>query len=112
MSIDLETRKSRARAWFESLRDDICTAFESWRREQRLSLVLLTTRAERSYLDHQYRENQVLLFGRESAGVPEEVHRAADAALRIPMRSGLRSLNVAMAAAMVAGEALRQTGGL
>ena len=94
------------------IRHDSFAAFESWRREQRLSLVLLTTRAERSYLDHQYRENQVLLFGRESAGVPEEVHRAADAALRIPMRSGLRSLNVAMAAAMVAGEALRQTGGL
>ena len=53
----------------------------------------------------------MLLFGRESAGVPEAVHKAADARLRIPMREGLRSLNVAMAVAMVAGEALRQTGG-
>jgi tRNA (cytidine/uridine-2'-O-)-methyltransferase len=54
----------------------------------------------------------VLLFGRESAGVPPEVHQAADARLVIPMRPGLRSLNVAVAAAMAAGEALRQTGGM
>jgi tRNA (cytidine/uridine-2'-O-)-methyltransferase len=53
----------------------------------------------------------VILFGRESAGVPEAVHRAADARLRIPIADGLRSLNVAMAAAMVAGEALRQMAG-
>ena len=51
----------------------------------------------------------MLLFGRESAGVPQEVHDAADARLVIPMRPGLRSLNVAVAAAMAAGEALRQT---
>ena len=87
-------------------------AFEDWRRERRLALVLITTRAERSYLDHEFRANQVLLFGRESAGVPDAVHGAADMRLRIPMREGMRSLNVAMAAAMVAGEALRQTGGL
>jgi tRNA (cytidine/uridine-2'-O-)-methyltransferase len=54
----------------------------------------------------------VLLFGRESAGVPEAVHKAADARLCIPLREGLRSLNIAMAVAMVAGEALRQTSGL
>ena len=86
-------------------------AFEDWRRRQRLSLVLITTQAERSYLEHAFRADEVLLFGRESAGVPEAVHRAADVALRIPMRDAMRSLNVAMAAAMVAGEALRQTGG-
>ena len=74
--------------------------------------MLLTTAAERSYLDHAFRDDQVLLFGRESAGVPEPVHKAADVRLRVPMRQGMRSLNVAMAAAMVAGEALRQTGGL
>jgi tRNA (cytidine/uridine-2'-O-)-methyltransferase len=85
--------------------------FEAWRRAQRLRLVLLTTAAETSYLDHAYGDDEVLLFGRESAGVPEAVHQAADARLRIPLRAGLRSLNVAMAAAMVAGEALRQTGG-
>ncbi len=85
-------------------------AFEDWRRAERLKLVLMTTAAERSYLDHAYGQDQVLLFGRESAGVPEVVHKAADARLRIPMAEGLRSLNVAMAAALVAGEALRQTG--
>ncbi len=87
-------------------------AFEAWRARERLSLVLLTTTTERSYLDHTYSSDQVLLFGRESAGVPEPVHKAADFRLRIPMRAGLRSLNVAMAAAMVVGEAVRQTGGL
>ena len=85
--------------------------FEDWRRAQGLKLVVLTTAAERSYLDHAYGEDQVLLFGRESAGVPEAVRAAADTRLRIPMAEGLRSLNVAMAVAMVAGEALRQTGG-
>jgi tRNA (cytidine/uridine-2'-O-)-methyltransferase len=88
------------------------TAFEEWRAREHLMLVLLTTAAERSYLDHAFRDDQVLLFGRESAGVPDAVHNAADARLRIPMRADMRSLNVAMAAAMVAGEALRQTGGL
>jgi tRNA (cytidine/uridine-2'-O-)-methyltransferase len=86
--------------------------FEKWRTRERLSLVLFSTRAEQSYLDHVYRADQVLLFGRESAGVPDSVHRAADARLRIPMRPGMRSLNVALAAAIVAGEALRQTNGL
>jgi len=85
--------------------------FETWRRAQGLRLVLLTTAAECSYLDFTYTERDVLLLGRESAGVPQAVHEAADARLRIPMRGGLRSLNVAIAAAMVAGEAVRQTGG-
>jgi tRNA (cytidine/uridine-2'-O-)-methyltransferase len=86
-------------------------AFEEWRRLERLRLVLLTTAAECSYLDHSYGAQDVLMLGRESAGVPEAVHRAADVRLRIPIQQGLRSLNIAMAAAMVAGEALRQTGG-
>ena len=71
--------------------------------------MLLTTRATTSYLDHRFSERDVLLFGRESAGVPDAVHAAADARLTIPMRAGLRSLNVAMACAMVVGEAMRQT---
>jgi tRNA (cytidine/uridine-2'-O-)-methyltransferase len=87
-------------------------AFEGWRARERLTLVLLTTTTERSYLDHTYTDDQVLLFGRESAGVPEPVHKAATIRLRVPMRPDMRSLNVAMAAAMVVGEALRQTGGL
>ena len=87
-------------------------SFEAWRVRERLSLVLLTTGAKQSYLDHPFRTDQVLLFGRESAGVPETVHKAADVRLRIPMRPGMRSLNVAMAAAIVAAEALRQTNGM
>ena len=86
-------------------------AFEDWRRAERFKLVLLTTAAEQSYLDYAFRDDQIVLFGRESAGVPAAVHAAADVRLRIPIAQGLRSLNVAMAVAMVAGEALRQTEG-
>src|ERR1051325_3262125 len=85
-------------------------AVEQWRRAERLRLTVFTTRATTSYLDHRY-GNEVLLFGRESSGVPDAVHAAADVRLAIPMRPGLRSLNVAMAAAMVVGEVIRQTGG-
>ncbi|MBV8840041.1 MAG: tRNA (cytidine(34)-2'-O)-methyltransferase [Alphaproteobacteria bacterium] len=84
-------------------------AFEQWRRASGLRLVLMTTRATRSYLDHRFATTDVVLFGRESSGVPAAVHEAADERLRIPMRTGLRSLNIAMACAMVVGEALRQT---
>lgn len=87
-------------------------AFQEWRQEQNGRLVLFTTAGTLSYLDYEFRSDDVLLFGRESAGVPADVHSAADARLRIPMRAGLRSLNVALAAAMAAGEALRQTGGI
>ena len=83
-------------------------AFNGWRREAGLALALFTTRGAASYLDHDYRQPQVLLFGRESAGVPDPVAKAADARLRIPIREGLRSLNVAMAVAMAASEAVRQ----
>jgi tRNA (cytidine/uridine-2'-O-)-methyltransferase len=72
-------------------------------------LVLLTTRGAMAYTDFAFEASDTLLVGRESAGVPEEVHEAADARLVIPLRPGLRSLNVAQAAAMVLGEALRQT---
>lgn len=85
--------------------------FDAWRRGERLSLVLLTTRATTPYFEHGFADDQVLLFGRESAGVPEAVHQAADIRLRIPIRDGFRSLNIAVAVAMVAGEALRLTGG-
>jgi tRNA (cytidine/uridine-2'-O-)-methyltransferase len=71
-------------------------------------LVLLSTRADEDYRDFRYAPGDVLLVGRESAGVPDEVRHAADAGVRIPLRPPLRSLNVAVAAAMVLGEALRQ----
>ncbi len=75
-------------------------------------LVLLTTRARESYAAFRYRADDTLLLGRESAGAPDAVHDAADARLLVPMAAGMRSLNVALAAAMVLGEALRQTGQL
>lgn len=84
-------------------------AFQEWRRGEGLRLVLFTTRGAVSYLDHAFGPRDLLLFGRESAGVPEEVQAAADARLVIPMQAGLRSINIAMAAAMALGEALRQT---
>jgi tRNA (cytidine/uridine-2'-O-)-methyltransferase len=86
-------------------------AFEAWRAQARLRLIVLSTRAALSYVEYAFRPDDVLLFGRESAGTPQQVHAAADARLKIPMRPGLRSLNVAVAAAMVLGEALRQLGG-
>jgi tRNA (cytidine/uridine-2'-O-)-methyltransferase len=85
-------------------------AFETWRATARSDrLVLLTTRCDVAYTAFEFSRDDILLVGRESAGVPEEVRTAADALVRIPMRTGLRSLNVAVAAAMVLGEALRQT---
>jgi tRNA (cytidine/uridine-2'-O-)-methyltransferase len=83
-------------------------AFATWRTEAGLRLILFTTRASVSYFDHAFQDRDVLLFGRETSGVPDQVHRAADARLVIPMRGGMRSLNVAMAAAMAVGEAVRQ----
>jgi len=76
-------------------------------------LILLTTRAAVAHTDYSFSSGDTLLLGRESAGVPDHVHDAADACVKIPMRPvpGLRSLNVAVAAAMVLGEAMRQTGG-
>jgi tRNA (cytidine/uridine-2'-O-)-methyltransferase len=89
--------------------------FPSWQAWQSARagarLVLLTTRANKSYVEFPFRADDVLLLGRESAGVPDAVRAAADARLRVPMLAGARSLNVAVAAAMVLGEALRQTGG-
>lgn len=84
-------------------------AFESWRKKQHARLILLTTKAETGYTEFRFEENDILLFGQESAGVPDAVHKAADASLVIPIKEGLRSLNVATAAAMVLGESLRQT---
>ena len=83
-------------------------AFEFWRAAHGRRLVLLTTRADLPYTRFAYRPGDVLMVGRESAGAPEEVHAAADARVTIPMQPGLRSLNVALSAAMVLGEALRQ----
>jgi tRNA (cytidine/uridine-2'-O-)-methyltransferase len=90
-------------------RHDSWSNFEQWRNDKGYRLILFTTRGDSAYLDYRYGVTDMLLFGRESAGVPDEVFTAADARLMIPIEPGLRSLNVAMAAAMALGEALRQT---
>lgn len=74
-------------------------------------IVLLTTHSNEPYYDFKFEENDILLLGRESAGVPEEVHQTVDARLLIPMNEKARSINVAVSAVMVLGEALRQTNG-
>lgn len=83
--------------------------FLDWKAGEARRLILATTRAEQSYLRFAFRSDDILLFGRESSGAPEEVHRAVDARLRIPMVEGHRSLNLAVSTALIAGEALRQT---
>ncbi len=90
-------------------RHESFTAFQAQMDVQDMRIVLLTRHAECAYTDFGFESRDVLLLGRESAGVPEGVHDAADARITIPMRPDLRSLNVAVAAAMVLGEGLRQT---
>ena len=86
--------------------------FCAWRGEDgRRRLVLATTKAALPYADFVFRPDDLIMMGRESAGVPDAIHEAADARVTIPMVAGLRSLNVATAAAMILGEALRQTDG-
>ncbi|MEI9420912.1 tRNA (cytidine(34)-2'-O)-methyltransferase [Mesorhizobium sp. Cs1299R1N1] len=85
-------------------------AFEEWRKARADRLVLLSTKATTPYTDFSFTGRDILLFGRESAGVPDPVHQAADVRLTIPMLPTARSLNVALSVAMVAGEAIRQLG--
>jgi len=92
----------------EVIRHRSWTAYEAQRRGR---LILLTTQAATAYTRFDFEAEDNLLLGRESAGVPSEVHEAAQARIVIPMRPEIRSLNVATAAAMVVGEALRQTSG-
>jgi tRNA (cytidine/uridine-2'-O-)-methyltransferase len=91
-----------------------CVRHASWNRylasRQPGRIVLLSSKATEPYAEFVFTVSDTILLGRESAGVPEAVHARADARLRIPMKSGLRSINVAQAGAMVLGEALRQTG--
>lgn len=84
-------------------------AFQEWRTGERRRLILFSTRATETYTDFAFAGGDILLFGRESAGVPESVHEAADARVTIPMQPGARSLNLALSVAMAAGEAIRQT---
>ncbi|MEJ1967285.1 MAG: tRNA (cytidine(34)-2'-O)-methyltransferase [Rhizomicrobium sp.] len=85
-------------------------SWDAYLKTVRGRIVLLTTRADTAYTAFAFAPGDAILLGRESAGVPDAVHQRADARLRIPLKSGLRSINVAQAGAMVLGEALRQTG--
>ncbi len=85
--------------------------FEEWRHDNGgRRLVLASTRAALPYTRFDFRQDDILLFGRESAGVPDHVHEVAGARILIPMVTGQRSINLAMSVAMISGEALRQTG--
>lgn len=84
------------------------SAFQAYCNENERRIVLLSTKAAKAYTDFRFQENDVLMLGRESAGVPDHVHDAADARIVIPMHGDARSLNVAISGAMVLGEALRQ----
>ena len=94
--------------WVEIARHVSWTAFEDWRRGAGRRLVLLTTKGATPCADFAFADGDIVMVGRESAGAPEHVHAAADARIVIPVRPGLRSLNVAVAAAMALGEAIRQ----
>ncbi len=88
------------------------SSFEDWRAATEGRMILFTTRAQQSPYDFPFQPDDLLLFGRESGGVPREVASASDARLRIPIRPEVRSFNLATSAALALGEALRQTGGL
>ena len=92
-------------------RHDSWSAFAAWRAETGQRLLLLTVQGSVPHHQYRYQAGDILLAGRESAGVPEAVHAAANGRVRVPMQPDLRSINVAMATALVVGEALRQTGG-
>ena len=85
-------------------------SFEDWRRSEARRLLLFSTKAALPYTAFSFADGDILLFGRESAGVPDHVRDCADERLLIPMKGGGRSLNVALSAAMAAGEAIRQIG--
>ncbi len=109
----LLTDRNFRRAGMDYRAETDLTRHESWagfRAQAPGRLLLLTTRAAQPYAEFAFRPSDTLVLGRESAGVPETVHESVDNRLLIPMQPGMRSINVAQAAAMVLGEALRQTG--
>ena len=90
-------------------RHDDWQAFETWRSQEQRRLLLLTTRASAPYTNFQFKSDDLIMLGRESSGVPDPVHEAADHSLVIPMRDNTRSINLALSGALVMGDALRQT---
>ena len=83
--------------------------FYKWIKENRFRLVLMTTKSEDSLYNFEFRSSDILLFGRESAGVPDNIHKIVDYRLTIPMKDAVRSINLSSSVALVLGEGLRQT---
>lgn len=83
-------------------------SYYHWSKIKKFNLVLLTTKSNKKYSDYKFKTNDSIILGRESAGVPMEIHKIVDERLLIPMQNSLRSLNVSSAAAIVVSEAIRQ----
>ena len=83
-------------------------AFFNWSKKNNFRLILLTTKVDKKYYDYNFKNNDILIFGRESAGVSKIVHSNVDEQITIPMKKGMRSINVSSAVALVVGEACRQ----
>ena len=83
--------------------------FYDWSQEKKYRLILMTTKARQSFYEFEFHSSDILLFGRESAGVPDNVHQTVNHRLTIPMKEGVRSINLSSSVALVLGEGLRQT---
>ena len=83
--------------------------FYDWTKKNKFRLILMTTKTSQSFYEFEFSSTDILLFGRESAGVPEEIHELVDHRLTIPMKKGVRSMNLSSSVALVIGEGLRQT---
>ena len=83
--------------------------FYDWSQEKKYRLILMTTKAGQSFYEFEFHSSDILLFGRESAGVPDNIHQIVNHRLTIPMKKGVRSINLSSSVALVLGEGLRQT---
>jgi len=95
--------------YLEYKRHDDWDNFYEWIQESKFRLILMTTKSRESLYNFEFRPSDILLFGRESAGVPENIHKIVDHRLTIPMKDGVRSINLSSSVALVLGEGLRQT---
>jgi len=83
--------------------------FYEWSQKNKFRLILMTTKTNQSFYKFQFHSSDILLFGRESAGAPDNIHKIVDYRLTIPMKEGVRSINLSSSVALVLGEGLRQT---
>jgi tRNA (cytidine/uridine-2'-O-)-methyltransferase len=86
-------------------------SWEAFKGQAKGRIILMTTKAALPYTEFNFQNGDILLAGRESSGVPAEIHEIADARICIPMQAGPRSLNIVNATSMIMGEALRQLNG-